>query len=102
MLKKSARALGKSSASGRETAGLPAPKLHRGLVMSVAQVIHEIESLSPQERLQVQAFLVHLRRKDDPGHRAELKARLDAMQAGHAATEADLLRQLKPEAASDD
>jgi len=66
--------------------------------MSVAQVMQEIEILTPEERLQVQAFLVHLRRKDDPSHRAELRARLDAMQAGRVATEADLLHQLKPEA----
>jgi hypothetical protein len=57
--------------------------------MSVAQVIHEIESMTPEERLQVQAFLVHLRRKTDPAHRAEMKARLDAMLAGRVATEAD-------------
>jgi hypothetical protein len=66
--------------------------------MSITQVMQEVEILTPEERLQVQAFLVHLRRKDDPAHRADLKARLDAMQGGRVATEADLLRRQQPEA----
>ncbi len=64
--------------------------------MSVTQVMQEIDTLSPEERLKVQAYLVHLRRKDDPGHREEMKRRLDRMQAGQSRAEEDLHRHLKP------
>lgn len=64
--------------------------------MSVSQVLQEIDTLSPEDRLKVQAYLVHLRRRDDPAHRAELKRRLDQLQAGRGSTEEELRRLLKP------
>ncbi|MEY2879688.1 MAG: hypothetical protein RLZZ15_2068 [Verrucomicrobiota bacterium] len=64
--------------------------------MSVAQVMQEIDTLTENERLKVQAYLVHLRRKNDPAHRALLSQRLDRMQLGHGYDEADLRQRLKP------
>ena len=66
--------------------------------MSLTEVMQEVDSLNPEERLKLQSYLVHLRRKDDPAHRAELKQRIDQIHAGRFATEADLLRHLKPSA----
>lgn len=65
-------------------------------VMSLTEVMQEIDTLTPAERLKVQAYLIHLRRKDDPSHRDELKRRVDRLQAGEGATEDDLRRRLKP------
>ena len=58
--------------------------------MSVTEVMQEIDTLSPEERIRVQAYLIHLRRKDDPAHREELKQRLNRMQTGHSYAEDDL------------
>ena len=66
--------------------------------MSLTEVMQKVDALNPEERLKLQSYLVHLRRKDDPAHRAELKQRLDQIHAGRFATEADLLRHLKPSA----
>lgn len=64
--------------------------------MSLAEVMQEIDTLSPEERLKVQAYLVHLRRKEDPAYRKELKERLDRVSAGDGVSDEQLRRNVKP------
>lgn len=45
--------------------------------MSLAELKHEVERLSPAERRHLAAHLVVLGRKDDPGFRRELARQID-------------------------
>lgn len=45
--------------------------------MSLAELKHKVERLSPEERRHLTAHLVVLERKDDPGFRRELARKID-------------------------
>ncbi|MGH8017674.1 MAG: hypothetical protein ACREIA_05185 [Opitutaceae bacterium] len=58
--------------------------------MSAAEIIQEIQKLTPAERRQVRAFLVHSDRVDDPKWRDELARRIDEARTGRGLTSAEV------------
>ena len=60
--------------------------------MSLAEIKEQIAELTPEERLEIAALIVHLTQADDPEYKAELDRRMAAMDAGQKYTEQDLLR----------
>lgn len=69
--------------------------------MSVTQIMQGIEALTPEDRFRIQAFLIHLQRKDDPKYRMELARRIDEAKAGRGATREDLLKIMESDRDSD-
>ena len=60
--------------------------------MSLAEIKEQIAELTPEERLEIAALIVHLTQASDPEYRAELDRRMAAMDAGKKYTEQDVLR----------
>ncbi len=60
--------------------------------MSLAEIKERIAELTPEERLEIAALIVHLNQTDDPEYKAELGRRMAAMDAGNKYTEQDLKR----------
>jgi len=58
--------------------------------MSLAEIKEQIAELTPDERLELAALIVHLSRVDDPDYQQELDRRLDRMAAGKKFTERDV------------
>ncbi len=58
--------------------------------MTATEINREIEVLARDERLKVQAFLVHLERANDRKRLETLDAKITRMQAGHAVTPEEL------------
>jgi hypothetical protein len=61
--------------------------------MSVAELKHAIDELTPDERLELAEYLRWSSRKDDPEWQAELGLRLDRSLSGHSHS-AEELQQL--------
>lgn len=62
--------------------------------MSLAEVISEVESWTPDQREELALHLSLLRSLNDPAHIEELSRRLDRMQAGEFVTREALQAQL--------
>lgn len=60
--------------------------------MSVAELKERAAELTEDERLELQAWLIHLNRKDDPEYKAELSRRFVEMDAGKKVTKQDIKR----------
>ena len=58
--------------------------------MSLAEIKEQIAQLTPEERLELAALIVHLSRVDDPDYQQELDRRLDRMAQGKKFTEQDV------------
>ena len=58
--------------------------------MSATEIIREIQRLTPEERREVQAYLVHSNRAGDPAWRDELARRIDEARAGRSLTSAEV------------
>lgn len=59
--------------------------------MSTVQEVQEaLKGMSPEDRTRVKAFLLHLTRVNDPGHKAELTRRLQHMEQGGGVPQARL------------
>jgi hypothetical protein len=56
--------------------------------MSATEIIREIQNLTPIERREVHAYLLHSRRAADPAWREELARRIDAARSGRSLTSA--------------
>jgi hypothetical protein len=50
--------------------------------MSLAEMKEQVEKLTEDERLELQALLIHLARKDDPEYLAEMEGRMERMDRG--------------------
>ncbi len=61
--------------------------------MTATEINREIETLTPEERSKVRAFLSHLERTSDRNYLETIDRKIERMQAGQAVT-ADELRQL--------
>jgi hypothetical protein len=60
--------------------------------MSLAEIKDRVAELSPEERLDLAAFLLHLNRSDDPQYQAEMDRRLDRTSKGQKHSSTDLIR----------
>jgi hypothetical protein len=60
--------------------------------VSFAELKERVEVLSEDERLELQALLLHLSRKDDPEYKAELARTMAEMDAGKKYTKEDVER----------
>jgi hypothetical protein len=60
--------------------------------MSFAELKEKVYGLSEDERLELQALLIHLDCKDDPAYKAEMSRRMAEMDAGKKHTKEDLER----------
>lgn len=58
--------------------------------MSATEIIQEIQKLSPEERREVQAYLVHSNRIANPEWRNELARRIDDAREGRSLTSAEV------------
>jgi hypothetical protein len=58
--------------------------------MSAAEVIRDIQKLTPAEQWEVQAYLVHSNRANDPHWRDELARRIDEARSGRSLTMAEV------------
>jgi hypothetical protein len=66
--------------------------------MSAAEVIRDIQKLTPAEQSKVQAYLMHEHRARDPRWQDELARRIEEARSGHALTASEvraLVTQLK-------
>ena len=61
---------------------------------AVEAVLRQVEALGPEDRRKVQAFLVHLMRRDDPAWRSELAHRIDRVRTGGGVAGPTLRRKL--------
>jgi hypothetical protein len=50
--------------------------------MSLAEIKETIAKMSPDERLEMSAFIAHLSQSDDPEYQTEMDKRMSAMDAG--------------------
>ena len=60
--------------------------------MSLTEIKDQVAELTPDDRLEVAAWIMHLNRVDDPAYQAELSRRLDAMAAGRQTSQTQLER----------
>ena len=60
--------------------------------MSLAEIKDSIGTLSPEERLELAAWLAHLNHADDPAYLAQLDARMAAMDSGKKVSAAEFER----------
>ena len=59
--------------------------------MSTVQEVQDaLKGMSPEDRKRVKAFLLHLTRVNDPGHKAEMTRRLQRMEQGGGVSQAKL------------
>ena len=58
--------------------------------MTATEINREIESLAPEERTKVRAFLTHLERVSDHSYLESIDRKIERMQAGQAVTAEDL------------
>lgn len=58
------------------------PAVDRLTSMTMPELKNEIAALSEDERYEVQAFLLHLARVNDPEHRRRLAEEIDRMDQG--------------------
>lgn len=60
--------------------------------MSFAELKEKVAELSEDERLELQALLLHLSRRGDPEYKAEMGRRMARMDAGEKYTVEDIER----------
>ncbi len=58
--------------------------------MTVTEINRGIESLSPEDRTKVRAFLVHLERGTNPSYLESLDRKIERMKAGYGVSATDL------------
>jgi len=59
-------------------------------MMSATEIIREIQRLTPEERREVQAYLLHSNRAENPAWRGELARRIDEARTGRGLTSAEV------------
>ena len=57
---------------------------------TVQEVQAALESMSPEDRIRVKAYPLHLTRVNDPAHKAELTRRLQHLESGGGVPRAQL------------
>jgi hypothetical protein len=57
--------------------------------MSVAELRNEVDKLSREERLDLEAYLIFLSQQDDPEYLAELDRRMERMDRGEKVSAAE-------------
>ena len=67
---------------------------HYPVFMSVEEIKNQLVALSPDERNQVSAYLLHLRDSADPDYQAEISARLNDKDPSHWLTLEEFERRL--------
>jgi hypothetical protein len=62
------------------------PKANLDPTMSVVELKKVVDKSTPEERLFLEAYLLHLRRRDDPANAADLSKRMSEMDQGKKIT----------------